>query len=154
MSFAEFSAGDEPAIRSVGGRHLSGYRCPFCGAEQLILSEMDLSIDTERIEVYCENKPACEAREIVILVERGGGAHHRADVWARRAVDRGTEAEQEAGGRVFERDEKGNVTGSVLAMERAGRARSRGERDHETLARRRRPTDVTIRPLPPENGED
>jgi hypothetical protein len=72
---------------------IKGWRCPFCEADQLLLSTTDLPIDTERLEVYCDNSN-CEA--IVILIERGGGAHRRADVGALRAVDRGTDAEQEA----------------------------------------------------------
>lgn len=151
MSAAEFRQGDEPAIRRAnGGHHLDGYRCPFCGAEQLILSNADLPIDTERVEVYCDNKPECEACEIVILVKRGATAHRRADVWALRAVDEGTEAEQEADGRVFERDDAGKVTASVLSFNKASTARSRGERDNQTLERRRRLTDVTINPVAPE----
>jgi hypothetical protein len=148
MNNSGFSLGDEPAIRRAAGdgRKLDGYACPFCGEAQLLLSDGDLPIDTERVEVYCDNG-YCAAREIVILVERGDGAHKRADVQALRAVDRGTEAEQEADGATLERDSEGKLLGRAWSYRESRRRRSRGERDNDVLDRRRRNVEVTITPV-------
>jgi hypothetical protein len=78
-------AGETPWIR----RDLSQNRytrCPFCGEESAILSVSVRSADYGRVEIYCDS-PECDAREIIILVRRGEGAHQRADVRALRAVD-------------------------------------------------------------------
>lgn len=148
---AEFSVGEEPAIRRAAGdrRSLEGYRCPFCGSERLLISDTDLPIDTERVEAYCDNA-SCDAREIVILVVRGAGTHDRADVSALRAVDRGSYEEQEQGGAIIERDAKGNVTSVAWSYRESSRKLSRGERDHRTLHRRRRPTRIVVTPEPDE----
>jgi hypothetical protein len=60
--------------------------CYFCGEAAVILSYGDERDDNGRLELYCDN-PRCDARETVILVIRGGGAHLRADVKALKAAE-------------------------------------------------------------------
>jgi hypothetical protein len=146
---AGYSCGDEPAIRRSASNDagIAAYLCPFCGQSSLLLSNVDLGIDTERVEVYCDNA-RCDAREIILLIRRGEGTHDRADVQALRAVDDGTTEEQEADGAMLRRDGDGNVESRAWTLEERGRLWSRGERDHRVLARRRRPSIVTVRPRP------
>jgi len=58
----------------------------FCGEVTAVASHHDREVDYGRIELYCDN-PECEAREFVVLMVRGEGAHMRADVRALAAVD-------------------------------------------------------------------
>jgi hypothetical protein len=155
MTDAQLSKGDEPAIRKavVAYNTIESYPCPFCGDMALLLNGNDLGIDTKRVEVFCGNSH-CEARDIVILIKRGAGAHRRADVWALRAVDEGTDAEQEVDGAILERDAEGNVASRAWSCNKASRSRSRGERDHQTLERRRRPTNVTVGPIEQDDEKD
>lgn len=86
-----WSSGQEPWIRAaLPGRALAaqGYaQCYFCGAQTAKLSAVDLSGDTGRVEVYCDNSD-CEAREVAVIVLRDGNrASDRADVRMLRAVD-------------------------------------------------------------------
>ncbi|MFF9607840.1 hypothetical protein ACF1GY_37250 [Streptomyces sp. NPDC014684] len=84
MAETEWEAGEPPWARR-GTDHLP---CYFCGGHTAVLSFGDRTDDTGRLELYCENQ-MCDAREVVVLVQRdGAGAHDRADVRALREVDR------------------------------------------------------------------
>ena len=75
-------AGFEALARAGGGA-----RCYFCGQDSVKVSAGDLSQDTGRVQLYCDN-PQCAAREMTVLVERDGvGAARRADVRALKVVD-------------------------------------------------------------------
>ncbi|MFE0472582.1 hypothetical protein ACFW2V_13305 [Streptomyces sp. NPDC058947] len=91
----KWEAGDEPWLR----RHqpTANYetesnpvQCMFCGGGTLKRSASDRPQDPGRLELYCDNG-ACDAREMILLVERDGNrAHERADVRALRLIDSGT----------------------------------------------------------------
>lgn len=86
-----WSSGQKPWIRAaLPGEALNaqGYaQCYFCGAQTAKLSAGDLSGDTGRVEVYCNNSN-CDAREVAVIVVRDGhGAGDRADVRVLRALD-------------------------------------------------------------------
>jgi hypothetical protein len=149
MTVPSFSEGDEPAIRRAVGDHgkIADYACPFCGSASLLASSTDLKLDTERVEVYCDNSH-CAAREIVILIKRGDpGPGTRADVLALQAVDRGTVEEQEADGYTIERDEHGNPMGRTISLRVAAKTLLQPDYDERKLDRRLRPVQVTVTPL-------
>jgi hypothetical protein len=154
MTSLRWTKVDEPAIRGMvrESKRIEGYPCPFCGTMTLLQSDGDLTIDTERVEVYCDND-RCDAREIVILIKRGAGAHRRADVSALRAVERGTYEEQEADGAIVERDHDGNVVSVAWSYTESSYTQSRGEHDHRKLRRRQRATEVTVDPVEEDDGE-
>lgn len=88
----EWNAGENPWVRrALDGSPFgsAGYaQCYFCGGMAAKLSVGDLSGDSGRVEVYCDNGD-CDARETVVLVARDG--HHsdrRADVRILDALDR------------------------------------------------------------------
>jgi hypothetical protein len=112
MAAKGFEEGTTPAIRDAPDE----YPCPFCGKNSLIRSYGDLSDDNFRIELYCEN-PLCDTRVMTIIGLRMNGevSNHRADAAAIRAVDRGTEVEQEAEGVELIRDEHGEIIGSSIS---------------------------------------
>jgi hypothetical protein len=142
MATEKFEEGTTPAIREAPDE----YPCPFCGKNSLIRSFGDLSDDNFRIELYCKN-PLCDTRVMTIIGLRMNGevSNHRADAAAIQAVDRGTEAEQEAEGVELIRDERGEVIGSMISAGDVkpdfvlGSAKRRMER-------RERPTKVILRP--------
>ncbi len=82
-----FGQDEQPAVRRArrAGQYLP-YPCYFCGEDQVKLSYADRPADAQRIELYCDNVN-CEAREVVVLMRRGLGAHERADVRALQALD-------------------------------------------------------------------
>ncbi len=135
---------DTPGLRSAmqsdGGE--SAWPCPFCSAQTLLLSVGDIGADRDRVEVYCDNTD-CDAREIVVLLMRGEGAHDRADVIALQAVDEGTRAEQEARGFEFKEDDAGNVVARSASLG----AIARDDDESRIVEYRTRPTKVTIDPL-------
>lgn len=146
-----FNVGERPAIRgadrSVRG-YVDGYRCPFCGSEALKISDNDVAADTERIELYCDNKPDCDVKEIVVLAAAGAGRlHRRADVTALRAVDEGTRAEQESDGYEFTTLDDG-TTSRAMGFTTGWKNKSQGERDRDKVERRKRLTAVDVHPVP------
>jgi hypothetical protein len=110
----------EPAVRSSPKddlRHLTDFKCPYCGGQSLLISYGDIPDDKYRIELYCENSH-CVVREMTIIALRTDTtvARDRADVRALRAVDQGTEEEQIAEGHELIRDESGRVIGSATSL--------------------------------------
>ncbi|MFE7541069.1 hypothetical protein [Streptomyces platensis] len=84
MAETEWEASEPPWAR----RGTERVPCYFCGGRTAILSFGDRTDDPGRLELYCENQ-MCDAREVVVLVQRdGAGAHDRADVRALHEVDR------------------------------------------------------------------
>jgi hypothetical protein len=86
-----WEAGETPWLRER--RHgpaitASGYaQCYFCGEHTVKVSVGDLSADTGRVEIYCDNQD-CDAREMTVLVTRDG--HHageRADARILHSID-------------------------------------------------------------------
>lgn len=61
--------GQAPWIRSAGPDEPVG--CYFCGKSTAITSFGDVSIDTGRVELYCDNG-ACDAREVEVIVVDDG----------------------------------------------------------------------------------
>ncbi|MEV4462771.1 hypothetical protein AB0J51_04025 [Micromonospora echinofusca] len=77
-----FAEGDQPAIRRArADRDYLAFPCYFCGDRQMKRSYSDSARDPGRLELYCDS-PNCDAREVVVLIRRGAGAHLREDVRA------------------------------------------------------------------------
>jgi hypothetical protein len=142
MAAGEFEEGTTPAIREA----LDEYPCPFCGKNTLLKSYGDLPQDNYRVELYCDNT-LCDTRTMVIVGLRMNGqvSDHRADAAAIQAIDRGTEAEQEAEGIELIRDERGEVIGSSISMSdiKADYVLDSAKRRME---RRERPTKIIVEP--------
>jgi hypothetical protein len=85
VSRGEWETNDRPWVRRALGNGET-IPCYFCGGSDVILSYGDKVDDSGRLELYCNN-PRCDAREVAILVVRGGGAHLRKDVQALKAVE-------------------------------------------------------------------
>jgi hypothetical protein len=143
MALEGWERGSAPKVRDTAEdkRHVHGWTCPFCGADELLISDGDLPADCDRIELYCDN-PGCDAREFVILATRGEGVHERADVLALEAVDSGTRAEQEAEGVEFSEDEGGRV----IARSARWTPRDPGPVAQRRIANRNRRTEVIVEP--------
>ena len=156
MTEFEFEEGQEPAIRRAmtdDGR-IDGWSCPFCGASNLLVSYGDIALDTERVEVYCDNN-LCDVRRFVVLVTRGAPQPNvRADVLALHRVDQGTEAEQNADGFEILRDEDGEAWARASSLrERTGHVDDLQERRRRKVERRRREAKITVTPVVRE-GDD
>ncbi|MBS1878621.1 MAG: hypothetical protein JST31_03815 [Actinobacteria bacterium] len=146
-SYPRYEERGEPAIRSSERderRHLTNYRCPYCGGQSLLISYGDIPEDKYRIELYCENS-SCVVREmtIIALCTDTAVSQDRADVRALHVVDRGTEEEQVAEGYELIRDEAGNVIGRGIS---AGTMLSNTDFGASTLRRRQRPTTIQVGP--------
>ncbi|MFB8181533.1 hypothetical protein ACFC8N_37040 [Streptomyces sp. NPDC055966] len=86
----DWESGTTPWARRLPDAEQKALPCYFCGERTAMTSWGDLPDDTGRLEVYCDNE-LCDAREVVVLVQRdGAGAHDRADVRALRAIDTGS----------------------------------------------------------------
>lgn len=95
----EWNAGDVPWVRETlegSAFGSSGYaQCYFCGELSVKLSVGDLSSDSGRVEVYCDNGN-CDAREVTVIVTRDGHrSDRRADVRILEAVDQDTHTTEE-----------------------------------------------------------
>jgi uncharacterized Zn finger protein len=77
----------QQVIENPSKRDTTIAQCYFCGEMTAKVSWGDMTADNGRVEVYCNNHN-CEAREVVVLVERDSfAAGDRADVRALKAVD-------------------------------------------------------------------
>jgi hypothetical protein len=144
MPEERWDRGTIPTIRATSEdeRHVNGWTCPFCGSDELLISYGDFPADRDRIELYCDN-PGCDAREFIVLVTRGEGAHERADVTALEAIDAGTRAEQEAEGVEFSEDERGRV----VARGAQWTPRDPSAVAARLIAHRNRRTEVIVEPI-------
>lgn len=147
-AMAEYEEKGEPAIRASSKDehgYLTDYSCPYCGGQSLLTSYGDIPDDRYRVEVYCDN-PSCVIRTMAIVALRSDSplAHERADVKALRAVDNGTEEEQEEEGYELIRDERGEVIGRGIS---AGQMNV--DFGTSALSRRERATKIRVEPDDP-----
>lgn len=145
MTKPRYDEGGNPQIRAgaITGRRIDALTCPYCGADNVLLSLGDIADDTVQIELYCDND-MCDVREFVIVAKRGIGLHrNRADVRALNVVDDGTYDEQRAAGYELELDERGRVTSRSAML---GNLDDPATHNAKVLARRGRPTHITVEP--------
>lgn len=119
----EYTEGDQPSVRRLAA---AGTPCPFCGAQQLLISTEDVHDDDLRVELYCDNQ-MCDVREMTVIALRTNGPPERADVDALREIDAGVGAERLPDTIELARDWE------LVETHSAG-----------TLARRRRPSVITV----------
>ncbi|MFE0964254.1 hypothetical protein [Streptomyces fungicidicus] len=90
----QWEAGSTPWIREAQpvahlGAGAARFQCYFCGGQTATRSIYDITDDTGRVDLYCDNEH-CDAREITVIVCRDGhGSRGRADVRALAAIDEG-----------------------------------------------------------------
>lgn len=125
MAKYEYEVGSAPWVRKNFGE----IRCPFCGAQNVLLSYGDVKEDDRRVELYCDNT-WCEVRQFTILAMRTNNPFDRADVYALHEIDAGMEHERLPDGV--------NIMDPVVA--RKLEVHSDG-----ILGRRRRATRITIK---------
>lgn len=118
----EYEVGDRPFARD----NFAQMHCPFCGGSVLKQAYSDIDDDDLRVTLYCNN-PQCDVREFTILAMAIGQRNERADVMALEMIDDGLPHE-----RLPEVVELGRDSLRIYEH-RAG-----------TLARRRRPTTITL----------